>query len=414
MTAVTTGAAAVVPLGSVASVAREIVKPEAVAGSIFVGLEHIMPDGTIEGARRAEVGDVASAKFRFGPQDLLFGKLRPNLRKVARPDSEGVCSTDILPIRPGPKVDRAYLFHWLRSPGVTRLATQRTSGANLPRLSPVELLRFRIPLPPIAEQQRIAAIFDQADSIRRKRQQAIQLTDDLLRSAFLDMFGDPVTNPREWPTDTFATALAGVEAGWSVKGDDRPRADGEWAVLRISAVTSGRFDPSQHKVVSEPLGKKRPILPTRGDLLFSRANTRELVGAVALVERDVDHLFLPDKLWRLLPNRKVALPEYLRLVLGHPGYQRSLAAHATGTSGSMLNVSQVKLLQMKLPLPPVSHQEHFAALVWSIYRTQEKINCLGGELASLFESFAQHAFHGELTSPRVTQVRETAPGPDNE
>ena len=71
-------------------------------------------------------------------------------------------------------------------------------GGSLVRARPAEVERIEIPLPPLAEQKRIAAILDKADAIRRKRQQAIQLADDFLRAVFLDMFGDPVTNPKGW------------------------------------------------------------------------------------------------------------------------------------------------------------------------------------------------------------------------
>ena len=290
-------------------------------------------------------------------------------------------------------------------PGTARA----TTADNIP-LDVVR--RLEVPVLPLAEQRRVAAILDRADATRRKRQLAIQLTDDLLRSAFLDVFGDPVTNPKRWPTGTLGAALASVEAGWSAKGDDRPRAHDEWAVLKISAVTSRRFDPSHHKVVDEPGPKKPRRIPRRGDLLFSRANTRELVGAVALVERDEQRLFLPDKLWRLVRNRQVALPEYLRFVLGHPGYQRSLASHATGTSGSMLNVSQAKLLKMRLPVPPVAHQERFAAFVWNTYDAQGIINRSAIELDSFFESLVQRAFRGELTVAADGQGTEGESGQD--
>jgi type I restriction enzyme S subunit len=304
--------------------------------------------------------------------------------------NQRVCRVEARPTQ----LDAGYLRYFL--PSRLRQIEDSTPFVTVKHLSATQILDIPISLPSLTEQHRIAVILDKADAVRRKRQQATQLTDDLLRSAFLDVFGDPVTNPRHWPLRTAGQALSGVEAGWSAKGDDRPRAHDEWAVLKISAVTSGRFDPTQHKVVDEPGPKKRPPIPRRGDLLFSRANTRELVGAVALVEREEERLFLPDKLWRLVPNRQVALPEYLRFVLGHRGYRTSLAAHATGTSGSMLNVSKAKLLRMRLPVPPVAHQEPFAAFVWKTYDAQEIINRSAIELNSFFESLVQRAFRGDL------------------
>lgn len=332
--------------------------------------------------------------------DVLVSTVRPKLNVVAwvPPALDGaIASTGFCVLRPKvSELDGRYLYHWVRTQQFVNVMLSRATGATYPAISDRIVMASTLPFPPLPEQRRIAAILDKADAIRRKRQQAIQLTDDLLRSAFLDMFGDPVENPKGWPRETFAKALGAVEAGWSANGDDRPVQDGEWAVLKISAVTSGHFDASQHKVVAELPRDKRLLVPKRGDLLFSRANTCELVGATALVEADEDRLFLPDKLWRLIPDRSVALPEYLRFVLGHRGYRASLAAHATGTSGSMVNVSQAKLLRMAFPLPPIDLQTRFASLVWHTFSARDAIQRLQVASNALFGSLVQRAFRGEL------------------
>ena len=95
-------------------------------------------------------------------------------------------------------MSRDYLFYFLRTPDTVNLATSRCSGANLPRLSPKQLASFKIPLPPFAEQKRIAGILDAADALRAKRREALAQLDTLLQSTFLDIFGDPVTNPMGW------------------------------------------------------------------------------------------------------------------------------------------------------------------------------------------------------------------------
>lgn|SRR5262249_50074176 len=95
---------------------------------------------------------------------------------------EGVCSTDILPILPGRNVNRDYLYHYLRQPKMIDLATTRSAGANLPRISPKVLDEFEVLLPSLQEQCRIAAILDQADALREKRRRAIVKLHALLQS----------------------------------------------------------------------------------------------------------------------------------------------------------------------------------------------------------------------------------------
>lgn len=159
-------------------------------GSKYVGLEHIEGTGGLVNVGQVAEGELESSKFRFTSRQILFGKLRPYLRKVARPDFDGVCSTDILPLTPTSALDRDYLFHALRRQDFIDLATARASGANLPRIAPGVLAEMQIPLPPLPEQRRIAAILDKADALRAKRRDAIAKHDPLLQSVFLDMFGD--------------------------------------------------------------------------------------------------------------------------------------------------------------------------------------------------------------------------------
>jgi type I restriction enzyme S subunit len=194
-----------VQLGNVATIVRKSIAPERISdGTTYVGLENIERGGALLHVTSVSRGDLASAKFAFTADQVLFGKLRPYLAKVARPAFSGVCSTDILPITPGPRLDKDYLAHYLLTPDVVALAASRASGANLPRLSPGELAKFEIPLPSLDEQRRIAAILDHGDALRAKRREALAHLDDLTQSIFLDMFGDR----RDWAVTALKDLVA--------------------------------------------------------------------------------------------------------------------------------------------------------------------------------------------------------------
>jgi type I restriction enzyme S subunit len=206
-----------VALSDVAVIEREIVDSAAIeTGTLYVGLENIESGGRFVGVRPVDAGELASSKFAFTPQHLLYGKLRPYLAKIARPDFKGICSTDILPVLPGPDLDRSYLAWLLLTPEMVALANSRATGANLPRLSPTSLAELRIPLPPLPEQRRIAEILDKADALRAKRRAALAQLDTLTQSIFLDMFGDPSTNSKEWlvaPLSELADIGSGLTKG---------------------------------------------------------------------------------------------------------------------------------------------------------------------------------------------------------
>lgn len=298
-------------------------------------------------------------------------------------------------VRPTDEVHPAYLYRWLSSPEtqlrVRRCARQTTNIANL---SVEQFEALEMPLPPLAEQSRIADILDKADAIRRKRKEAIALTDELLRSAFLDMFGDPVTNPKGWEVRRFGEVVSKLEAGWSANGEPRPHGDGELGVLKISAVTSGRFLPEEHKAVSRSVIDRPLVTVRRGDLLLSRANTRELVAATCLVDEDRPDLFLPDKLWRIVPSQG-ATAGYLRFLLGHERLRSQLTKTATGTSGSMLNISMAKLEALPIPVPERRRQEAFDRLVWQTLGSRGIQVAAASSAEALFTALVDAAFSAE-------------------
>lgn len=289
--------------------------------------------------------------------------------------------------------DLRFFYHALKAANLK----QHTITTSIPGLSRDDIYRTRIRVPPLSEQRHIADILDRADAIRRKRKEAIALTEELLRSAFLEMFGDPIANPKGWAVKPLGEVIDKLEAGWSVNGDARSRRSDEYGVLKISAVTSGSFRPREHKAVSQDAVDRELVTPRKGDLLFSRANTRELVAATCLVEQDEPRLFLPDKIWRVIPRPKIAATPYVRFLLAHERFRGELTKTATGTSGSMLNVSMEKLRALRAPIPPFSTQERFANLVWKSLKARAMHERSQEATEELFSSLVHRAFRGELT-----------------
>ena len=326
----------------------------------------LVPYPTVVIGRKGSVGSVTFAPNGGWPIDTAF----------------------FIEMREPGRADLRYLYWALSNARLDR----RAITTSIPGLNRDELYRAKIRLPALSEQHRIAAMLDKADDVRRKQRDGLSLVNQLPDSAFLEMFGDPVKNDRNWTLHSASHAIASLEAGSSVGGDSRAREENEWAVLKISAVTSGTYRPDECKVVDTL--PDRVVVPAKGDLLFSRANTRELVAATCLVDQTEKRLFLPDKLWRITPNPELADAVYLRYLLSHGQFRQKLTAQATGTSGSMLNVSQEKLLRMVFPLPPLGLQRRFAALVWKAIETRKKMKDAAGQADLLLESLTQDALTG--------------------
>lgn len=263
-------------------------------------------------------------------------------------------------IRPDTRIaDMKYLYYFLKSK--FSYFVENAVGGAQPNISQGLIKSLEVPLPSLSEQKRIADILDKADGIRQKRERVIKLADYFLRTTFLDMFGDPVKNPKRWKTDKIKKGVLAITSGWSATGENTPCKSDEFGVLKISSVTSGVFKPEENKVVaceSIPASKKL-IHPKKGDLLFSRANTRELVAAICMVHQDYDNLFLPDKLWSIKLNHELLLPEFFLVLIQNEKVRELLTKQATGTSGSMLNISKSKFEETEIIFPEINVQKDF-------------------------------------------------------
>jgi type I restriction enzyme S subunit len=299
-------------------------------------------------------------------------------------------------VRPGPRIDSAYLAHFFRTPTYRAKVSNLAAGANINNLRNEHIDSLELPVPPLAEQRRIAVILDRADGIRRKRQQALRLADEFLRSVFVDLFGDPATNPKGWPVLPLSAGVIAFEGGRNLNPTDAPRSDGV-RILKVSAVTSGEYRPYESKSFGEDEQVLAHEFVRTGDLLISRANTAQLVGAVAYVWHTERREMLPDKLWRFVWSEPRRIEPLFMLHMARSSYFRhQLIQRATGTSGSMKNIGKSKMLEIPIPLPPIARQQQFAAIAIKARRNAEHCAEASRESDTLFSVLQQRAFLGKL------------------
>lgn len=143
-------------------------------------------------------------------------------------------------------------------------------------------------------------------------------------------------------------------------------------------------------------------------MLFSRANTRELVGATCIVLDDFPNLFLPDKIWKIQLVKEKIIQYYLHYLLQDKSFKTTLTNDATGSHGSMLNISMSTLRLLICPLPPLELQTQFAQVVEKTEALKTQYKASLQELENLFGSHSQKAFKGELVMPKVYAIDEPA------
>ncbi|MEZ8851804.1 restriction endonuclease subunit S [Vibrio cyclitrophicus] len=182
--------------------------------------------------------------------------------------------------------------------------------------------------------------------------------------------------PNDWNDGRVGDLVSGLESGVSVNGEDRLLAKGEKGVLKVSAVSYGVFDENAVKAVTSGEELKRAKThPKKGQIIISRSNTEELVGASAYIESDFDSLFLPDKLWQTIPKPNSDM-KWLSYVLASEHSRYTLSNLATGTSGSMKNITKGELLGLKVSIPPLPEQRKIAEIlsIWdNAIATTEKL-----------------------------------------
>lgn len=150
--------------------------------------------------------------------------------------------------------------------------------------------------------------------------------------------------PDGWKEGCVSEVVASLEAGASVNGEDRPKADGEIGVLKVSAVSYSRFDPTAYKTVVNPYEVGRlTVNPKQDTVIVSRANTSALVGANVYIEKDYPDLFLPDKLWRITTTQDYNA-KWLSHMLSTRAMRARIANRASGTSGSRKTLRKMHFL----------------------------------------------------------------------
>lgn len=156
--------------------------------------------------------------------------------------------------------------------------------------------------------------------------------------------------------------LQRIDSGKSMVCESHPRTGHLPAILKLSAITYGVFLPNENKQLPSA-DLFIPTLAVRdGDLLFSRKNTLEYVGMTALVKETPSNLMLPDLIFRLVPNDSIT-SLYLHQLINHPQFRSIISNLASGSAGSMPNISKQKLLDLKIPLPSIETQKAFEPFV---------------------------------------------------
>lgn len=372
-------------LGEVARIERRSVEPKTLTDETpYLGLENIAPGGQIITYSTVGVAQPKSNKFAFESQHVLFGKLRPNLAKVTRVDRAGVCSTDILPIRPGPGLDGGYLTHFLLQPSVVTHCAVQATGANLPRLSPSALETIVIPIPSLEEQRRVADILDEATSLRQRRMAAMALVEKAIVSVFERFFADQSRElvPLEHLADKVVVGHVGPTSEYF-------RAGGV-PLLRTANVGHGKIvRENMQSVTQEFHNRQRKSQLRAGDVLVSRVVTDEVRAAI--LPSDLDDSNCANVI--IVRPSKTILPQTILGFLSLHRTQTQLLGRRVGSAQAVVNTTVLK----RLPVPnfPIVRQRQLADEIGEILDVEGQAESSLGAMNELIASLQDRAFRGD-------------------
>lgn len=271
-----------------------------------------------------------------------------------------------------------YLFYLFQN---IDFAQYMRRGA-VPTLDLKSILALEIDLPSLADQQRIVAELDLLSGIVEKKNAQLKTLDDLAQSIFYEMFGDV---EEKTPLSTYVTELSG---GKSLAGDE----ENQYKVLKTGAVTFDYFRGDDVKNLPLDYIPREEDRVKKGDLLISRMNTAELVGAVAYVWDVKPNIYLPDRLWRASLT-EAANPIFIWKALIQFDAKQQIRSLASGTSGTMKNISKPKLLSITIPKTSRKKQDSFAQRLRAIQRQRNCIEESKKVAAVLFASRMDQYFN---------------------
>ncbi|PIX84370.1 MAG: restriction endonuclease subunit S [Nitrospirae bacterium CG_4_10_14_3_um_filter_70_108] len=365
----------------------------------YIDLSAVDQDAkVITGARElncAEAPSRARQVVRAG--DVLVSTVRPNLNGVARvpPELDGAtASTGFCVLRPkSDSLDGHYLFQWVKSPRFVAEMVRRATGASYPAVSDRIVCESQLPLPSLPEQRRIAEILDKADALRAKRRATLAQLDTVTQSIFLDMFGDPATNPKGWPQVPIGDHASKIGSGATPRGGEESYKAAGITLIRSMNVRDGAFLRDGLAFIDdEQAAQLAGVVVEADDVLLNI--TGASVARVCRAPADV----LPARV-----NQHVSIirptatfnPLFLEQCLLLPSVKEHLLKIArAGATREAITKSAIE--HFSVIGPPHEVQDRFAARVAASERISGQMRVALGGADALFASLQHRAFRGEL------------------
>jgi len=365
--------------------------------------ELITEDGTIDLDRQKWrfISETTSSKFprtNLEEGDLIMS-VRGTIGKVGIVPHElhgGNITANLIRISPNKqRVYERYLWMYMRSPEFLNSLDNESSSTTIKTIKAPNLKALLIPLPSLEKQKRIADILDRAEALRAKRRAALAQLDEITEAIFIEMFGDPVTNPKEWKKVGMPEVVVGkygIKAGpfgSSLKKEEYTTSG--YRIYGQEQVIAGRFDIGDYYISERKYQQLKACAVNEGDLLVSLVGS---FGKVLVVPPGIEPGIINPRLLKITPNKNLLTSDFLTALLSLPAIQAEFERMAHGGTMGILNAGLLK--QLQVILPPLDLQREFSHHVKAIENYKSAYEASLAELDELFFSLQYRAFRGEL------------------
>ena len=293
------------------------------------------------------------------------------------------------------RIDVRFLFHYFRSPLLLAQISARTLATGVPHINLGILKALPVPIPPLPEQRRIAAILDQSIALRAKRRAALAKLDQLTHSIFLEHFGDPADNSKGWPDSTLlgdvADIASGITKGRVLKGQPTRTVP----YLAVSNVQDRSLDLSVVKQIEATEDEIRRYQLRQNDLLLTEGGDPDKLGRGTLWNSEIPACIHQNHIFRVRVTSALVKPLFLNWLVGSQRGKRYFLRSAKQTTG-IASINMTQLRGFPLLLPPVDLQQSFARSVAAVDSLKAVHLASLAKLDALFASLQHRAFSGEM------------------
>ena len=292
-------------------------------------------------------------------------------------------------IVPKEELNKEFLYYLLKSKSAyfKKIGT----GTTIPYISRKKFEQLPVPGLTLTEQTKVVRILNHAEMIIEHRKKELLRLDELVKARFVEMFGDPVANPKGWETYQLNDCLKWIDNGKSFVCSDKPRGGDYPAVLKLSAATYGDYRPEENKALLDENQFVEGAEVHAGDLLFTRKNTPELVGMAAYVHETPERLMMPDLIFRLVTNDRMN-PVFLWQLINCKEFRPIIQGISGGSAKSMSNISKERLGRINVICPPRQIQDQLVPFAHQVDKSKAVIQKSLDETQLLFDSLMQKYF----------------------